>query len=76
MKLKEAINKIPDGDWIEFTEESRHRYKNYIGRVPKSFITGSILNYEVVEIGSPIKQRGLVIHQVLLKWQDKARRVK
>ena len=49
MKLREAIKNIPDDDWLEITENTSDRYKSTIGRAPKKYITGEVLDYEVLD---------------------------
>lgn len=48
MKLREAIYNIPDDDWIEITEQTRDKYRNYIGKAPKKVIKGEVLEYDVL----------------------------
>lgn len=38
MKLREAICNTPDDDWIKITEQTRYKYRNYIGKAPKKVI--------------------------------------
>ena len=70
--VKHLIHCLPDGVWLDFTDQSTADYRHHIGRVPKKLIKGPVLNYEVLEvIGGPIEARGITIQKVLVKRRGK-----
>ena len=73
MKLQEAIKHIPDDDWLEIASlsEGKQKYKRLIGRVPKKFITGEVLDYEVLDIGNIQKRKDYTMHAFLVKNNSK-----
>ncbi|MGV8956233.1 hypothetical protein [Lactococcus lactis] len=67
MKLKELIREIPDDDWLEITEQSSNTYKSYIGRAPKKYIIGEVLDYEALYMGDRRNTKNYQIHKFLVK---------
>lgn len=56
MKLREIIKEIPDDDWLEIIEQSSINYRSFIGRAPKKYIVGELLDYEALYIGEVKKE--------------------
>ena len=67
MKLREIIKEIPGDDWLEITEQSLANYKSYIGRAPKRYIVGEVLDYEALHIGESKSNKNEQIHRFLVK---------
>lgn len=51
MKLREIIKELPDDDWLEITEQTSNNYRSYIGRAPKRYVVGEVLDYEALSLG-------------------------
>ena len=68
MKLQEIISEIPNDDWLEITEQTSIYHKSYIGRAPKKYIVGEVLNYEAIDMGERKSSNGnYQIHRFLVK---------
>lgn len=67
MKLREIIKEIPDDDWLEIIEQSSINYRSYIGRAPKKYVVGEVLNYEALYIGEGRKHKNDRIHRFLVE---------
>lgn len=66
MKLREIIQEIPDDDWLEITEQSSTNYKSYIGRAPKKYIVGEVLDYGALYMGESKSNKNYQIHRFLV----------
>ena len=66
MKLREIIRAIPDNDWLEIFEQTPTHYRSYIGRAPKKYIVGEVLDYEALYIGEGRKHKSYQIHRFLV----------
>lgn len=66
MKLRELIKDVPDDDWLEITEQSSINYRSYIGRAPKKYIVGEVLDYEALYMGESKSNKNYVIHRFLV----------
>ncbi|MCC4120942.1 hypothetical protein [Lactococcus lactis] len=73
MNLRESIKDIPDDDWLEIIENTSDRYKSTIGRVPKKYITGEVLDYEVLSIKHKCSISDYTLYSVIVKdnWRPK-----
>jgi hypothetical protein len=67
MKLSEAIKAIPDDDWLEIREQSTNKYNSLIGRAPKKYIVGEVLDYEVEHIGTVQNKADYTLHKFIVK---------
>jgi hypothetical protein len=67
MKLREAIKNIFDDDWLEISEETKNMHKSRIGRAPKKYITGDVLDYEVKYIGGNQDGTDYTLYKVTVK---------
>lgn len=67
MKLREMIKNIPDDDWLEITEQSTDKYKSAIGRAPKKYITGEVLDYEVLYINDVCYKSDHTLHSFIVR---------
>lgn len=67
MKLREIIKEIPDDDWLEIIEQSSINYRSYIGRAPKKYIVGEVLDYEAVYLGKSRSIKNYEIYRFLVK---------
>ena len=68
MKLQEIIREIPNNDWLEITEQTSNYHKSYIGRAPKKYIVGEVLNYKAIDMGERKSSKGnYKIHRLLVK---------
>ncbi|MDG4966117.1 hypothetical protein OGZ37_05945 [Lactococcus lactis] len=67
MNLREAIKDISDDDWLEITEQSTAKYKSAIGRAPKKYITGEVLDYEVLSITRSGCMSDYILHSIIVK---------
>lgn len=67
MKLREIIKEIPNDDWLEITEQSSTNYRSYIGRAPKKYIVGEVLDYEALYIEEGRKNKNYQIHRFLVE---------
>ena len=65
MKLRELIKDIPDDDWLELFEELRGNYKVLLGRCPKRYITGEVLDYTVIHLLKHIPNSRYTLHQIV-----------
>lgn len=72
MNLREAIKDIPDDDWLEITEQTSNEYNSRIGRAPKEYIKGEVLDYEVLDRVIQY-QEDYTLHRFLVKdnWRPK-----
>ncbi|MDG4968947.1 hypothetical protein [Lactococcus lactis] len=62
MTLREAIRDISDDEWLAI---SIHHC--LIGKVPKKYITGKVLNYEVIDAKGPKNTKDYVLHRFLVR---------
>lgn len=67
MKLREIIKEIPDDDWLEIIEQTSTNYRSYIGRAPKKYIIGEVLDYEALYISEGRKHENYQIHRFLVE---------
>ena len=67
MKLREIIKEIPDDDWLEIIEQSSINYRSFIGRAPKKYIVGEVLDYEALYIGEVKKNKNYQNHRFLVE---------
>jgi len=67
MKLREVIRDIPDDDWLEITEQSTDKYKSAIGRAPKKYIKGEVLDYEVLYINAVCYRSDYTLHSFIVR---------
>lgn len=66
MKLWEIIKEIPDDDWLEIIEQSSTYYRSYIGRAPKKYIVGEVLDHEALYMGEIKSNKNYQIHRFLV----------
>ncbi|MBK5075729.1 hypothetical protein IL308_02740 [Lactococcus lactis] len=73
MNLREAIKDIPDDDWLEIKEQTSNKYNSRIGRAPKKYITGEVLDYEVLSIAHSGCTSDYTLHSIIVKdnWRPK-----
>lgn len=62
MKLREAIRDISDDEWLAISI-----HHALIGKVPKKYISGKVLNYEVIEARGPKKAKDYVLYSFLVR---------
>lgn len=62
MKLREAIKEISDDEWLAISIDHA-----LIGKIPKKYVTGDILNYEVIDARGSKKSKDYVLHRFLLR---------
>lgn len=67
MNLRETIKNISDDDWLEITEQSKDKYKSAIGRAPKRYITGKVLDYEVISINGFCYKSDYSVHSFVVR---------
>lgn len=67
MKLREIIKEIPDDDWLEIIEQSSINYRSYIGRAPKKYIVGEVLDYEALYLGKSRSIKNYEIYRFVVK---------
>lgn len=67
MKLREAIENIPDEDWLDLTEEPRGNYRTFLGGAPKYLIHGEVLDYELVYIKRIQHSTDYTLHRFIVK---------
>lgn len=61
MKLHEAIRDISDDDWLAIS--IRH---SLIGKVPKKYVTGKILDYKVINYSGSKNTKDYVFYSFLV----------
>ncbi|MCC4121481.1 hypothetical protein [Lactococcus lactis] len=67
MKLREIIKEIPDDDWLKIIEQSSINYRSYIGRAPKKYIVGEVLDYEALYLGKSRSIKNYQIYRFVVK---------
>lgn len=67
MKLREIIKDITEEDWLEIIERTKLNRRSCIGRAPKKYIVGEVLDYEALYIGEGRKNRNYRTHCFLVE---------
>ena len=65
--LADAIAFIPEGRIDEKTQFEKINYRSFIGRAPKKYIVGELLDYEALYIGEVKKNKNYQNHRFLVE---------